>query len=347
MPQFLLTPPSVLTGLAMRVRHALYARKLLPAWTPPAPAVGVGAISPDTGGTVMLSAWLLGWTKARNLRPALLAGVCEGSARTLPLAVTADTAPGECGAEAALLARYRPGTPILADNSPGRAGRHAAKSLSPDLYILHDFFSRPEIRRHADIVLLSAHDLDKGWNRPFPGGSWRENATALRRAAAFVLTIMPGETHLRGPLAQRRLAGLGKPVFTLYPKIWRLRDASGQSAQDLGGEPYLLVTEQSGQDLAAKAAKNVLGLPPRLTVVFPGSHRFTPQDIVQISQDAARMRAPHVLATPGAALRLGSVPGVTFWTYDPHVVLGPCLLSGREFIPWWEEHWKELSGKSA
>ncbi|MFZ5426915.1 MAG: tetraacyldisaccharide 4'-kinase [Thermodesulfobacteriota bacterium] len=341
----LLAPPAALASLAMRLRASMFRKGLLPSWKPPVPAVGVGGIGSLARGKVMVSAWLLGWAEARGLKAALLAGTRGASPSETPLPVLPDTPAAECGVEAALLAAYRPGAAILADPDPARAGRHAMKQLepAPDLLILHDHFSSLRAGRSADLLLLGPHDLDKGWNRPFPSGSWREGAQALERASAFVLHIWPDELPLRRALAERRLKRFGKPVFTVHPSIWRLRSTDGLTSADLDGEPYLLVAAQSNQDVAAKAAQKFLKLPPRLRVVFPDSHRFTREDQAQIAADAARMRAPHVLATPEAALLLGSVPGKTLWTFDPDVVLGPCLLAGAAFTPWWEKTWTDVS----
>ncbi|MBI4805157.1 MAG: tetraacyldisaccharide 4'-kinase [Desulfovibrio sp.] len=339
----LLAPPAALTSLAMRLRAALYARHVLPSWTPPVPAVCVGGVNSLARGKVLVTAWLMGWAEARGLHPALLAGPRDASPSDMPFLVTADTPAAQCGTDAALLARYRPGATIMADDKPGRAGKSVSKAHQPGIFILHDFSSALSIGRNAEIQLLNAHDLDKGWNRPFPAGSWREGKHALKRANAFILHIWPDELPLRKTLAERRLAHLGKPIFTVHPRIWRLRQATGETATDLGGEPYLLVTAESNQDVAAKAAQAFIGLPPRLRIVFPDSHRFTNQDQDQIAADAARIRAPHVLATPEAALRLASVPGRTLWTYDPDVVLGACLVTGQNFLPWWETCWTELS----
>jgi tetraacyldisaccharide 4'-kinase len=339
----LLAPPAALHALALRARAALYARGLLPAWTPPAPAVCVGGPNPLARGKVMLSAWLLGWAKAKGLNPALLARPAGASAADMPLSVLAATTAFQCGVDAALLARYRPGAVILADVNPVRAGKSAWKAVHPDLFVLHDFFPTLSIRRSADLVLLGACDLDKGWNRPFPAGSWREGGKALERASAFVLHMRPDELPPRGHLAERRLGRFGKPVFTVHQRIWRLRSAAGGTARDLGGEPYLLVAAQSNHASAAKAAKDYLGAAPRLEVIFPDSHRFTQQDQAQIASDATRMRAPHVLATPDAALRLEAVPGLDLWTFDPDVVFGPCLMGGQTFTPWWESLWTGIS----
>lgn len=342
----LLALPAALNSLAMGARERLRSRSAGRAWNPPAPVVGVGGIDPTARGKVMVSAWLLGWAKAHGVPAVLLARAASDATRQ-PVEVTPDTPLAECGMDAAMLARYRPGSAILADKDPVRAGKAAlaAPGADPGLFILHGLFSDFSVKRSADIVLMGAHDLDKGWGRVFPAGGWREGAGALSRASAFVLHLWPDEAQLRRPLAERRLRGFEKPVFTVHPSIWRLRTLDGRTAHDLDGAPYLLVTGQSNQDVAAKACQKFLKLPPRLRVIFPDTHRFTPQDKAMIAADAQRMRSPHVVATPAAALLLGSIPGVTLWTYEPDVVLGPCLFTGVPFRAWWEETWAAAGGR--
>jgi tetraacyldisaccharide 4'-kinase len=341
----LLAPPAALASLSRRVRASLYAMGLLPSWRPPVPSVCVGGADPAARGKVMLTAWLMGWARARGIVPAAVVSTGEAAPQPGPLSVTLATDVRQCGTEAALLIRYRPGETVLADEDPVRAAKSAVKNVSPGLLVLQGHFSSLACRRDLDIALLTPHDLDRGWNRVFPAGTWRESARALARASAFVLGIWPDELSQRRALAERRLAGFGKPVFTLHPSIWRLRASTGETAADLGGEPYLLVAAQSNQDVAARAAQAFLGMPPRLRVTFPDSHRFTRQDQEQIAAETGRIRVQHALATPDAALRLGALPGVRLWTYDPDVVLGPCLLSGREFTPWWEESFAALSAE--
>ena len=323
----------------MRARAALYAKKILPAWNPPAPAVCVAGLTPHTRGKMMLSAWLIGWAEAHGLHPALLARPGHVEAHRLPLSVTSETPFAQCGPQIGLLAKYRPNAAILADTRPVRAAKTAWETLRPGLFILHDFFSDLSIRRQADLVLLEPNDLDKGWNRPFPAGFWREGLSALSRAAAFVLHIGPRDIPARKALIERRLTRFNKPVFTIHPRIWRLRHADGRTAENLGNEPYLLITPESNQDMAAKAAHAFLGAPPRLKIVVPDSYRFTPQDRAQIAADAVRLRAPHILATNDAFPVLSAVPGCNLWTYDPDVTLGPCLLTGQNFTSWWDAQW--------
>jgi len=319
----LLTPPAAAYGLAMRLRAALYAKRLLPAYCPSAPSAGVGAIAWGARGRVMVSAWLLGWAQARGLKPALVASLASGN-------------------DAELLAAYRPGVPILREADPVKACKTAHAEHTPDFLVLHDLFSTLNIRRRSDLALLDPLDLDKGWDRPFPSGFWREPAQALGRASAFVLCLSPEDVPPRRKLVERRLSRFERPAFTVHPDIWQLRAvADDRTATDLGGEPYILVASESQQEAAAKAAKAFLGTQPRFRMLVAEGHRFSPHDLAQLGADATRMRCPHILATPETALRIGHVPGRTLWTYDPEVVMGPCLLSGQAFTPWWDGQWRQ------
>ena len=319
----LLSPPAKSYGLAMRLRAALYDRGLLPGHTPAAPCAGVGSIAWGARGRVMVSAWLLGWAQARGLAPALIA-------------------PPSAMADAELLASYRPDVPILCEADALQALKTAQAEHQPGIILLHDLFARLNIRRQADLTLLDPLDLDKGWDRPFPSGFWRESVSALKRSAAFILSLAPEDAPVRAKLVERRLSRFERPAFTVHPRIWRLRSIpDDQTATDLGREPYILVSTESQQDTAAKAAKAFLGVPPRFRMLVADGHRFSRHDLAQLSADATRMRCPHILATPETALRLEGVPGRTLWTYDPEVVLGPCLLTGQQFTPWWDSQWRQ------
>lgn len=319
----LLTPPAASYGLAMRLRAALYARRLFPQYQAEAPCAGVGAIAWGARGLVMLSAWLLGWAQARGVKPALIAGTPSGT-------------------DAELLAVYRPSLPIVCEADLVRAMKSAKAQHKPDMYLLHGLFSSLNIRRQADLTLLDPLDLDKGWNRTMPSGFWREPVSALQRSTAFVLSLAPEDIPPRAKLVERRLAAFERPAFTVHPRIWQLRTIpDGRTATDLGGEPYILVTSESQQDIAAKATTAFLRLPPRFKMLVADGHRFASHDIAQLAADATRMRCPHILATPETAMRLDNVPGRTLWTYDPEVVMGPCLLTGKQFTSWWDDQWRQ------
>ncbi|GAB6036947.1 hypothetical protein JCM15519_15060 [Fundidesulfovibrio butyratiphilus] len=339
----LLSLPAGLYALGRRASAWLYRKRLLPSWNPKAPCVGVGTLAVGAWGETLVSAWMLGWARARGLRAAALVHPGWGGPSDPPMRVDAGTDPFHCGAQAALLARYRPEALVYCDRRPARAGRAAKKAANPDFYLLCGHFSDLSARRGADVVVLTPQDLDKGWNRPLPAGWWRESAQALNRAAAFVVCISPEDLTLRRNLVERRLAKFGKPVFPLHPRLWRLRrPTTGETTETLDGEPYMLVAGDSHHDMAAKAARAFLGQGPRFQIIVDDAHHFTPQDRAQIAQEATRMKTPHVLATPEAALGLDRVPGRVLWTYDPDVVIGPCLLGGQAFTPWWETIFADL-----
>lgn len=339
----ILTPPSLVFGLWAKLRAGLYARRLLPSSKPLVPCVGVGSIGIGAQTQWMVTAWLLGWAASQGLNPAVVARPVEASPPDMPCTVPPSGAAGDFGVEPLLLAGYRPGVPVVLDTNPARAAKSLTEPGGTGLVVLHDHFSSLQARRLADIVLLSARDLDKGWNRPLPAGLWREPASALHRAAAFVLELSPEELVPRLNLAARRLARFGKPVFTVSWRIWRLRQpGTGRTARDLDGEPYVLVCEEAEEAHAVRAAQAFLGAAPRYRLLFSGHHRLSAQDQAAIAADAARLRCAHILVSPRLGLRLDAVAGHTLWICDPEVAFGPDLDSGAAFAQWWPEHWRGL-----
>ena len=61
------------------------------------------------------------------------------------------------------------------------------KTDTTDLLILDDGFQHLRMQRDVNLCLFSSHDLEAGWDRVIPAGSWREDASALSRADAFLI----------------------------------------------------------------------------------------------------------------------------------------------------------------
>jgi tetraacyldisaccharide 4'-kinase len=342
---WLLAPPGAAWGLVMRLRAALGRMGLPPGWQCPAICLGVSGMAPGDCGQMLVSAWLLGWAEAKGLTTALIANPGTVKPPHMPFTVEPSAQVGQASPSPLLLARYRPKTLVLVDANPVRAGKAAWKDRHPDLIILYNHFSSLGLSNRSDLVLFTAEDLDHGWNRPFPAGLWRESAQALNRAKAFVLHMTPQDWQRHKNLAERRLARFGKPVFTVSPRIWRLRRIpDGLTAQDLGAEPYILVSTDSQQDMTAKAAQAFLKAPARFTVIFPDNYRPTRQDASGLAEEAKRFKCPHILASPQLSLFLPSFSGQNLWSFDPEVVFGPGLDPGLGFASWWDGQWSAQPG---
>lgn len=344
----LLVPPARLYGLGMRLSRRLASRHV-----PDIPCVGVGGMRRGMPGTVLVTSWLLGWAGHHGLRAAVATSPLRGGHDGQTLRATPDGDPSVIDAQALALAMYAPKAAVLFDARPERAARSAHAAFRPDILIAHDVLSFPALAAQPQIVILGLDDLTTGFGRPVPAGRWREDASALRRADIFVISMPPPRFAENAALIDKRLSRFERPVAGVSPRAWRLRQAAGRTtATDLGGEPYLLVTAESERRTAPWALSALLPA-PRLSVIFPDNHRFTVQDLRQILADASRLKCPHVVCPPVTAIRLAprlaaleDSESATLWTYDPDVIFTPFGDGGPAFRDWWQDAWARLAGSA-
>lgn len=336
-----MVPVSRIYARLLRLQIRLHAMGLCRTCRPQAVVVGVGGMSPESRGRVLLTSWLLGWARAQDVGTAVVAPLGEGRPPVLPYQVTPGGDPDDSGIEAALLSSYAPDVRCLVDHDPIRAAVAAMRAFSPHMLVLQDALGDPRLVRDADLAILTAEDLGDGWDRVVPAGSWRRDASALEAASAYC--VFAGRPGLPAALemAGKRLGHLGKPIFSLTFDIWRWRGQEGViRAKDLGGEPYIAVLGESDRALLPDMLRHHIGAAPRMIFFVHDRHRFTLQDFENLHADALRLKARNILTSPRfeLKLRLGAdaLAGHAVWTYDPEVAFGPSLFTDVPFLTWWE-----------
>jgi tetraacyldisaccharide 4'-kinase len=337
----LLILPAVCVALYRRLETKLHALKLCRTCRPAAATVSVGGMSPDSRGRVLLTSWLLGWAKARELSTAVIAPLGDGAPPVRPFQVLPGSAPRQSGIETALLSRYVPHGRILVDSDPCRAADAAIRSFAPDLLLLHDALADPRLVRDLELALLTPDDLARGFNRVFPAGHWRRDASVLARVSAFCIFAGPLELDSAMIAAKRRLERYGKPIFGMTFRIWRWRGPTeAVPTEDLVGEPYIAVLGESDRAVLPDLFHSMLNTSPRMAFFVHDRHRFTLQDFENLRNDADRLRVQNILTSPRLALKLResghALDGHAVWTYDPEVVFGPTLFCDVPFLSWWE-----------
>ena len=338
----LLVPTARIVVLWHRLQARLFALGLRRVRRTGVVTVGVGGMSPECRGRVLLSAWLLGWANARGVAAAVAGHLGGGEPPVRPFQVLSGSDPDDAGPEAALIARYAPPGRIIIDEDQARAARTAVRTFGPDLLLLQDALGDPRLGRDLDLALLTPEDLGQGWDRVFPAGRWRREAAVLSRAAAFCVFAGPAALHGAMAAAEKRLAPFGRPVFGMTFSIWRWRGPDGPAERDaLFGMPYIAVLGESDRELLPQQLHDLLGGAPRLALYVHDGHRFTHQDLEFLRADALRLRVGAIVTSPRIALKLRSgtelLHGLTIWTYDPEVAFGPGLFTDLPFLSWWEQ----------
>lgn len=337
----LLVPPSRLLARIRRLKDKLHAMGLCRTCRPETFSVGVGGMSAECRGRVLLTSWLLGWARANGVAAAVAAPPGDGHPPVMPYQVT----PGEdceaTGIETALLVGYVPDAPLILDADSIRAAKTAVRAFAPDMLVFQDALADPRLALDLRLAILTADDLGHGWDKVFPAGSWRRDASALARADAFCVYAGPLTLPTVMTAAQRRLAPFGKPVFGLTFDIWRWRGPEGEvSGEALAGSPYVAVLAESDREVLPEMLRRHIGVSPRLVFFVHDRHRFTCQDFENLRADAERLKARNILTSPRLALKLALagdlLDGHAVWTYDPEVRFGPSLFTDVPFLSWWE-----------
>lgn len=337
----LMVPVSRLYALWLRIRVRLHAMGLCRTCRPNAVVVGVGGMSAESRGRVLLASWLLGWAGAQDVGAAVVAPLAEAKPPVMPYQVTPGGDPDDSGIEAALLTSYVPEARCLVDADPIRAATSAMQAFSPHMLILQDALGDPRLHRDTELAILTADDLGAGWNRMFPAGSWRRDASALQNASAYCVFAGPAGLDAALAAAKGRLGATGKPIFSLTFDIWRWRGQGGVIApSELAESPYIAVLGESDRELLPDMLRRHIGAAPRMIFFVHDRHRFTRQDFEFLRADADRLKARNILTSPRFELKLRQggtdLYGHAVWTYDPEVVFGPSLNTDQSFLAWWE-----------
>ncbi len=243
---------------------------------PPAFCVSVGNISWGGTGKTPVTDWLLERCREKKLRAAVLTRGYHSHPPFLPYQVTAESHPSECGDEPLMLARQHPEAAIVVDHDRCRAVRFLCGKICPDIYILDDGFQHCAVKRNLDLVLMDADDLRKdaktsNWNRVIPAGTWRETASALESADAFLVKTSPEEWSSLAESALSRLPA--RPLFAFRMAVRGLRPLAG-AAPFTTGNAYIFAAGIGNPQQALATTENFMGYPPRKTFLFPDHHDF-------------------------------------------------------------------------
>ncbi|MDR2076585.1 MAG: tetraacyldisaccharide 4'-kinase [Desulfovibrio sp.] len=347
----LLRPLSGPYARIMRQRRAFWSGGA--AFRPSRPCVSVGNIAWGGSGKTPLVDWMLSWAEGllpRPLRVVVLTRGYGASPGPSPLPVTPQTPVAQAGDEPLLLARAHPAARILSFPRRAQAARFAEARLDPDLFLLDDGMQHLAVARQADLVLLRPEDVADQWNRVIPAGSWREDASALAAASAFLMKISPGDLEDIRPLITARLAAFNVPFFSFSLRISGLRPLCPDSSaplppEALRGKPYLLISGVAGPEQVEATARSLTGLAPARHLAFADHHPYTARDVQGILRAADGQAADlPILCTAKDGVKLLPFRPLfhshPLLTLEAEVVFGPALFTAGSFPLWWEDWWQ-------
>lgn len=192
--------------------------------------------------------------------------------------------PQDSGDEPQLLARRLPQVPIVVDEDRYRGTVELIKQFQPEVVILDDAFQHRGLARDLDIVLLDANATPSDY-RIFPSGALRESLAALKRADLVVWT----RVNLRPPPQElrERVAAMGIPQIQSHMQVGGQLVAVGGgeavSPEELPGEGVLAfcgIADPHG----FYGALMSLGLEPESVRYYPDHHRYSEEDLADLSE---------------------------------------------------------------
>jgi len=284
-----LWPFSLLFGVGVAVRRALYRAGVLPRERVPVPVVVVGNLVVGGSGKTPLVRAMAEALAARGWRPGIVSRG-YGGASTAPRSVVSADDAREVGDEPLLLAES--GCPVWI----GRRRADAARALlaaNPqcNLIVSDDGLQHYALARTFEIAVVdAARGLGNGLL--LPAGPLREPRERLSEVDARVRLVASDEP-------QRAMSDGADSVMTLEPLRWRnLARPEAQAEVDAwrAGEVHALAGIGNPERFFALVRS--LGLAP-VCHVFPDHHRYVPDDleipdataILMTEKDAVKCRA--------------------------------------------------------
>ncbi len=296
---WLLFPVSLLFGLLVFTRRALFRLRVLKSEHPGLPVIVVGNITAGGTGKTPLVLWIAELLGKNGWSPAIVSRG-YGAKLQAPRAATIASRPSEVGDEPILLSR-RSGCPVWV--GPDRtAVIRALRAQHPevDVLILDDGLQHYRLRRDLEIAVVDARGAGNGFL--LPAGPLREPLSRLRSVDAivrhggsgegFAMTLEGDTLHRMTDSADRRpaaafagqavhaVAGIGHPNrfflqlrslgIKAMPHPFPDHHPFAPHELDFAGDAVVVMTEKDAVKLRHAARPNwwVLPVAARLDPAF-------------------------------------------------------------------------------
>jgi tetraacyldisaccharide 4'-kinase len=266
------------TGI--RVRNALYARRILSSRKLNGPVVSIGNLSVGGSGKTPFTIALGELLKARQINFDVLS---RGYGRKTNgvLEVNPSGAAHDFGDEPLLIAQ-KLGIPVIVGEDRYQAGLTAEKKYGTQLHLLDDGFQHRALHRDFDIVLVTPDDAR---DRLLPGGRLREPASSLERADAVVL-----------------MSGASAGSFPVQGKtVWQVR--RGIELPNLPSRPVAFCGIARPKNFFAQL--RTAGIELAAEAIYRDHHAYEEKDIQELLQVRQQAEADGFVTTEKDVINLG------------------------------------------
>jgi tetraacyldisaccharide 4'-kinase len=273
-------PLAAIYGQIVKLRNALYDRKILRAHRLQGPVISVGNISVGGSGKTPFILLLGELLKQRSIKFDVLS---RGYGRKSGGVHLVDPAglPQDFGDEPLLIAR-RLQVPVIVGENRFAAGRLAEARFGAQLHLLDDGFQHRSLARDFEIALVTPQDAT---DKLLPAGRLREPLQALRRADVVVLT-----------------SGASPEAFPLDGKLtWRVR--RGIAAQNIPPRPFVFCGIARPQNFVLQLRS--ANIDPVAEAFYRDHHAYTENDIRELLALKQQSEAGGFVTTEKDAINLG------------------------------------------
>ncbi len=299
----LLLPVSVIFGLLVVLRRALYRSGILPGEKLPVPVIVVGNITVGGSGKTPLTLWLAQQLIDEGWHPGIISRGFGGSQTTVPQAVHPSSDPDEAGDEAVLMAQ-RGLCPVWVGRKRPAAGTALLQEHPEcDVLLSDDGLQHYRLRRDVEIAVVDGMRRF-GNNFLLPAGPLRESLSRLNEMDAIVIN---GGTAKNGEY-RMQLEGTVFHNLLNPATILRASDFQGLRLHAIAGigHPQRFFTHLKNLGLAVQPHP------------FPDHHRYTATDLAYADADA-------VLMTEKDAVKCSAYATEKCWVLRVDAQLDPAL----------------------
>ncbi len=306
-PHPILYPLSLVYGFVVWIRNVLFDSGILKSVDVGVPVISIGNITTGGTGKTPMTIEVAKYFLDRGKRIAVVSrGYGRVSQGTIVVSdglnVLANVAQG--GDEMLLIARQLPNAIVIADGKRVRGAKKAVEEYRADMIVLDDGFQHRYLHRHVDIVLVEG-------SRPLmktmllPAGYRREPLNCVRRADAVVVTKVHDPLDASLIVSDPNVAAVTNKFSCSYVPVavMNIFDGVRQSLEILKGHSVVAVSgianpvsfendiESSGAKISSQFA-------------FADHHRYTNENVWQISETYRVKRADFIVTTEKDAVKL-------------------------------------------
>jgi tetraacyldisaccharide 4'-kinase len=213
------------------------------------------------------------------------------------------------GDEPLMLEQNLKDIPVLVDADRIRAAKRAIRDYKVDTVILDDGFQQWRIKKDLDIVAIDAAS-GFGNRNMLPRGILREPLSSLKRADVFILTntdLNPDTRKVKDYLRRINPAALICESIHHPTALYRINKKDELlNLSLLRGKTVALVcaigNPDSFQNTIAQCGINI-----SLSFRFPDHHRYSHQELENITQEAKKKNIPTLITTEKDAVKLADL----------------------------------------